>query len=43
MKQRLNRNYSNFDKKIRNLIYVQEHHAYDKNNAGHLNMRTFPQ
>ena len=30
----MNRNYSNVDKKY----YVHEHHAYDKNNAGYLNV-----
>ena len=39
----MNRNYRNIDKRIWTDKYVHEHHAYDKNNAGYLNMGFFPQ
>ena len=38
----MNRNYSNIDKRIWTEQYVYEHHAYDKNNAGYVNMGFFP-
>ena len=37
------RNYSNVEIKIWTDKYVHEHHAYDKNNAGYVNVGTFPQ
>ena len=40
---KMNRNYSNVDKKIWRVKYVHKHHAYDKNNAGYVNIGTFPQ
>ena len=40
---KINRNYSNVEKKIWTDKYVHEHHAYDKNNAGYVNAATFPQ
>ena len=40
---KMNRNYSNVDKKIGRVKYVHEDHAYDKNIAGYVNMTTFPQ
>ena len=40
---KMNRNYSNVDKKIWTDKYVHEHHAYDKNNAGYVNVGSFPQ
>ena len=39
----MNRNYSNVDNKIWRVKYVHEHHAYGKNNAGYVNVRTFQQ
>ena len=39
----MNRNYSNVEKKIKTDKYVHGHHAYDKNNAGYMNARIFPQ
>ena len=39
----MNRNYSNVDKRIWTDKYVHEHHAYDKNNAGYVNVGSFPQ
>ena len=39
----MSRNYSNVDKSIWRDKYVHEHHAYDKNNAGYVNVRSFPQ
>ena len=39
----MNRNYSNVDKKIWIVKDVHEHHAYDKNKAGYVNLETFPQ
>ena len=39
----MNRNYSNVEKKIWADKYVHEHHAYDKNNAGYMNVRIFTQ
>ena len=39
----MNRNYRNIDKRIWTNKYVHEHHAYDKNSAGYLNMGFFPQ
>ena len=35
---KINRNYSNVDKRIRTDKYVHEHHAYDKNNGGYVNV-----
>ena len=40
---KINRNYSNVDKRIRTDKYVHEHHAYDKNNAKYVNVGSFPQ
>ena len=40
---KMNRNYSNVDKKIWIVKDVHEHHAYDKNKGGYLNLETFPQ
>ena len=40
---KMNRNYSNVDKKIGRVKYVHEDHAYDKNIAGYVNMTTFAQ
>ena len=38
----MNRNYSNIDKRIwADMLHV--HHAYDKNNAGYMNIGFFPQ
>ena len=39
----INRNYSNVDKKFWRVKYVNEHQAYDKNNAGYVNVETFSQ
>ena len=39
----INRNYSNVDKKFWRVKYVNEHQAYDKNNAGYVNVGTFSQ
>ena len=39
----MNRNYSNVEKKIKTDKYVHGHYAYDKNNAGYMNVRIFPQ
>ena len=39
----MNRNYRTIDKRIWTNKYVHEHHAYDKNNAGYLNIGFFPQ
>ena len=39
----MNRNYSNVEIKIWTDKNVHEHHAYDKNNAGYVNVGTFPQ
>ena len=38
---KMNRNYSNVDKKIGRVKYVHEDHAYDKSIAGYVNMTTF--
>ena len=40
---KMNRNYSNVDKRIWTDKYVHEHHAYDKNNAGFVYVGPFPQ
>ena len=40
---KMNRNYSNVEIKIWTDKYVHEHHPYDKNNAGYVNVGTFPQ
>ena len=40
---KINRNYSNVEKRIWTNKYVNEHHAYDKNDAGYVNVRSFPQ
>ena len=40
---KMNRNYSNVDKRIWTDKYVHEHHACDKNNAGYMNVGSFPQ
>ena len=40
---KMNRNYSNVDERIWTDRYVHEHHAYDKNNAGYVNVGSFPQ
>ena len=37
----MNRNYSHIDKRIWTDKYVHEHHTYDKNNAGYVNMSSF--
>ena len=37
----MNWNYSNIDKRIWADKYVHEHHAYDKNNAGYVNIGVF--
>ena len=39
----MNRNYSNNDKKIWRVKYINEDHAFHKNIAGYVNMTTFPQ
>ena len=39
----MNRNYSDVDKRIQTDKYVQEHPAYDKNNAGYVYVEPFPQ
>ena len=39
----MNRNYSNVEKRIWKGKYVYEHRAYDKNNAGFVNVGSFPQ
>ena len=39
----MNRNYSNVYKRIWTDKYVHEHHAFDKNNTGYVNVRSFPQ
>ena len=40
---KMNRNYSNAEKRKWTDKYVHEHHAYDKNNAGYMNVWSFPQ
>ena len=40
---KINRNYSNIEKRIWKDKYVHEHHAYDKNNAGYVNVGFSPQ
>ena len=40
---KMNRNYSNIEKRIWKDKYVHEHHAYDKNNAGYVNVGFSPQ
>ena len=39
----MSRNYSYVDERIWTDKYVHEHHAYDKNNAGYVNVGSFPQ
>ena len=39
---RMNRNYSNVKKRIWTDKYVHEHHAHDKNNAGYVDVGSFP-
>ena len=36
-------NYNNVEKKIWRVKYIHEHHAYDKKNAGYVNVGTLPQ
>ena len=38
---KMSKNYSNVEKRI--WTNVHEHHAYDKNNAGYVNVGSFPQ
>ena len=38
---KMNMNYSNVDKIIWTDKYVHEHHAYDKNKAGYVNVGSF--
>ena len=38
----MNRNYSNVDKRIWTDKWIHEHHAFDKNNAGYVNVEPFP-
>ena len=40
---KMNRNYSTADKRIWTDKYVHELHAYDKNNAGYVNVGSFSQ
>ena len=40
---KMNRNYSNVDKRIWTDKYVHEHHAYDKNDGGYVNVGSFLQ
>ena len=40
---KMNRNYRNFNRRIWTDKYVHEHHAYDKNSAGYVNVAPFPQ
>ena len=37
---KMNKNYSNVNKKIWRVEYINEHHAYDKNNAAYANVET---
>ena len=39
----MNRNYINISKRKWADRYVHEHYAYDKNNAGYVNVGSFPQ
>ena len=39
---RMNRNYINVKKRIWTDKYVHEHHAHDKNNAGYVDVGSFP-
>ena len=39
---KMNMNYSNVDKIIWTDKYVHEHHVYDKNKAGYVNVGYFP-
>ena len=39
---KMNRNYSNAGKRIWTDKYVHNHHAYDKNSTGYLNVGSFP-
>ena len=39
---KMNMNYSNVDKRIWTGKYIHEHHAYDKNKAGYVNVGSFP-
>ena len=40
---KMNRNYDNVDKRIWTDKYVHEHYAYNKNNAGYVNVGSFLQ
>ena len=40
---KMNRNYSNVDKKIWTDKCFNGHHSYDKNNAGYVTVGSFPQ
>ena len=40
---KIRRNYSNVDKRKWTDKYVHEHNAYDKNNAGYVNVGSFSQ
>ena len=40
---KMDKNYSNVDKRIWTDKYVHEHHAYDKNNGGYVNVGSFLQ
>ena len=40
---KMNRNSNNTDKRIWTDKYFHEHYAYDKNNAGYVNVRSFLQ
>ena len=37
----MNRNYNNVEKRIWTDKYVHEHHAYDKNKTGYVNVGSF--
>ena len=39
----MNKDYSNVDKRIWTDKYVHGHHAYNKNNAGYVNVGSYPQ
>ena len=41
--RKMNRNYSNVEKRIWTDEYVHEQHTYDKNNAGYVNVGCLPQ
>ena len=40
---KMNRNYNNINKRIWTDKYFHEHYAYDKNNAGYVNVGSFLQ